>query len=79
VRSKASAKTYSVVRGGGGEVRVVVRIRDVYGITARFLVAASQQIKGVGALTTAESLEARAFLDSVAYDDEGGSLTWDVL
>ncbi len=78
-RSKASAKTYSVVRGGGGEVRVVVRVRDIYGITARFLVAASQQVQGVGALATAEALDARAFLDSVAYDDEGGSLTWDVL
>ncbi|MCW2543019.1 MAG: Saccharopine dehydrogenase [Frankiales bacterium] len=78
-RSNASAKTYAVVRGGGGEVRVVVRVRDIYGITARFLVAASQQISGVGALATAEALDARAFLDSVAYDDEGGSLTWDVL
>jgi hypothetical protein len=78
-RAKATAKTYSVVRGGGGEVRVVVRVRDVYGITARFLVAASQQISGVGALATAEALDARVFLDSVAYDDEGGSLTWDVL
>ena len=57
----------------------MVRIRDGYGITARFLVAASQQIRGVGALATAEALDARAFLDSVAYDDEGGSLTWDVL
>ncbi|MCU1588096.1 MAG: Saccharopine dehydrogenase [Frankiales bacterium] len=78
-RGSARAKTYSVVRGGGGEVRVVVRVRDVYGITARFLVAASQQVQGVGALATAEALDARAFLDSVAYDDEGGSLTWDVL
>ena len=78
-RSKATARTYSVVRGGGGEARVVVRVRDVYGITARFLVAASQQVQGGGAMAPAEALHARAFLDSVAYDDEGGALTWDVL
>ncbi len=78
-RSKASARTYSVVRGGGGEVRVVVRVRDIYGITARFLVAASQQITGEGAMAPAEALQARAFLDSVAYEDEGGALTWEVL
>jgi short subunit dehydrogenase-like uncharacterized protein len=78
-RSRATAKTYSVVRGGGGEARVVVRVRDVYGITARFLVAASQQVQGTGALATAEALDARAFLDGVAYEDEGGALTWDVL
>ena len=78
-RSKASARTYSIVRGGGGEVRVVVRVRDVYGMTARFLVAAAQQIQGEGAMATAQSLEARAFLDSVAYEDEGGSLSWDIL
>lgn len=78
-RSKASARTYSVVRGGGGEARVVVRVRDIYGITARFLVAASQQIQGEGAMATAEALSPRAFLDSVAYEDEGGSLSWDVL
>lgn len=67
-RSQATAKTYSVVR-----------VRDVYGITARFLVAASQQIEGSGAMAPAEALPARAFLDSVAYDDEGGSLSWSVL
>jgi hypothetical protein len=78
-RSQASAKTYSVVRGAGGEARVVVRVRDVYGITARFLVAASQQITGTGAMATAEALDARSFLDSVAYADEGGSLSWSVL
>lgn len=78
-RSRAAARTYSVVRGGGGEARVVVRVRDIYGITARFLVAASQQVEGKGAMAPAESLPARAFLDSVAYEDEGGSLSWEVL
>lgn len=78
-RQKASARTYSVVRGGGGEARVVVRVRDIYGITARFLVAASQQVHGVGAMAPAEALDPRAFLQSVAYEDEGGSLSWDLL
>lgn len=78
-RSSATAVTYSVVRGGGGEARVAVRVRDLYGITARLLVAAAQQVSGTGALATAEALEPRAFLDAVAYEDEGGSLSWSVL
>ena len=78
-RGKTSARTYSVVRGGGGEARVVVRVRDAYGMTARFLVAASQQCTGTGALAPAEALSARSFLDAMAYEDEGGSLSWDVL
>ena len=78
-RGKAVARTWSVVRADGQQVRVLVRVRDVYGMTARFLVAASQQVTGVGALATAEALSARAFLDEMSYEDEGGSLSWSVL
>ena len=78
-RTSATGKTYSVVRGGGGEARVVVRVRDAYGMTARFLVAASQQIVGKGAMATAEALNPRAFLSEMAYEDEGGALSWEVL
>jgi len=78
-RAGARARTYSVVRAGGREARVVVRVRDIYGITARFLVAASQQITGTGAMAPAQALRARKFLDSVAYEDEGGALTWSLL
>jgi hypothetical protein len=78
-RARTVTTTWSVVRAGGSEVRVEVRVRDAYGITARFLVAASQQVEGTGALATAEALQPRAFLDEMSYDDEGGSLTWSVL
>lgn len=79
VRARASAQTWSVVRAGQDEARVVVRARDIYGITARFLVAAAQQVAGTGALATAEALDARAFLDAMSYEDEGGALSWAVL
>jgi short subunit dehydrogenase-like uncharacterized protein len=78
-RGKTLAQTWSVVRAGSDEARVVVKVRDAYGMTARFLVAASQLIEGSGALATAEALDPRGFLDAMAYEDEGGSLEWSVL
>ena len=78
-RARATGKTYSVVRGGGGEARVVVRVRDAYGITARLLVGASQRIEGQGAMATAEALRPREFLSEMAYEDEGGALSWEIL
>jgi short subunit dehydrogenase-like uncharacterized protein len=79
VRAKTETSTWSAVRAGGDEVRVRVRVRDAYGMTARFLVAAAQQVTGTGALATAEALDPRAFLDAMAYEDEGGALSWTVL
>jgi short subunit dehydrogenase-like uncharacterized protein len=78
-RGRATGSTVSVVRAGGEQARVVVRVRDAYGITARFLVAAAQQVAGTGALATAEALRAREFLDAMSYEDEGGSVSWSVL
>jgi short subunit dehydrogenase-like uncharacterized protein len=78
-RGRAEARTYSVARSGADEARVVVKVRDAYGITARFLVAASQSLRGTGAMATAEALSPRGFLDEMAYDDEGGALSWRVL
>jgi hypothetical protein len=78
-RGQTVTSTWSVARAGSDEVRVQVKVRDAYGITARFLVAASQQIEGSGALATAEALHARQFLDEMSYDDEGGSLSWSLL
>ena len=79
VRGRTETSTWSVARAGNDEVRVQVKVRDAYGITARFLVAASQQVTGTGALATAEALRPRAFLDEMAYEDEGGALSWAVL
>ncbi|MCU1600201.1 MAG: Saccharopine dehydrogenase [Frankiales bacterium] len=78
-RAETRCTTWSVARAGTDEVRVEVKVRDAYGITARFLVAASQQIAGTGALATAEALDPRGFLDAMSYDDEGGALSWSVL
>jgi short subunit dehydrogenase-like uncharacterized protein len=78
-RARALSRTYSVARRGGAEARVVVTVRDAYGMTARLLVGASQQIAGTGAMATAEALDARSFLDEMAYEDAGGSLSWRIL
>jgi len=78
-RAETSCSTWSVARAGRDEARVEVKVRDAYGITARFLVAASQQVEGTGALATAEALSPRGFLDAMSYEDEGGALSWSVL
>jgi short subunit dehydrogenase-like uncharacterized protein len=78
-RGRTTSQTFSVVRAGGDQARVVVRVRDAYGMTARLLVGAALQVTGRGAMATAEALPARAFLDAMSYEDEGGSLSWKVL
>ena len=78
-RAETVTSTWSIARAGARQVGVRVQVRDAYGMTARFLVAASQQVTGTGALATAEALDPRAFLDAMAYEDEGGSLSWEVL
>ncbi len=78
-RGRTTGETYSVVRAGGQEVRVVVQVRDAYGITARLLVGAALQVTGTGAMAPAEALPAKAFLDEMSYEDEGGSLSWEIL
>ena len=78
-RAETETTTWCVAAAGSARVTVRVRVRDAYGMTARFLVAASQQVSGTGALATAEALDPRGFLDAMAYEDEGGALTWDVV
>ena len=78
-RGETVTSTWSFARSGKEQVGVRVQVRDAYGMTARFLVAASQQISGTGALATAEALDPKGFLDAMAYEDEGGSLSWDLV
>jgi short subunit dehydrogenase-like uncharacterized protein len=78
-RGDAEALVVAVARRAGRSARVAVRCRDIYGLTARLLVAASQQIGGTGAQATAEALPPRAFLDDVSGSDHNGELTWQVL
>ena len=50
--------------------------RDVYGLTARFLVEAAQHVRGAGAMAPAEALDPEPFLQAVSYDDEHGRFSW---
>jgi hypothetical protein len=50
--------------------------RDVYGLTARFLVAAAEKVRGSGAMAPAEALDPVSFLDAMSYEDEHGAFSW---
>ncbi|MDT7537572.1 MAG: hypothetical protein QOI82_1157 [Actinomycetota bacterium] len=78
-RGKAESLVVAEARRSGRSARVAVNCRDAYGLTARLLVEASQQIGGTGAQATAEALSPRAFLDAVSGSDHNGELTWQVL
>lgn len=78
-RRGSQAEVVVEARGATTSAAVRVQVRDPYGITARLLVAASQQVAGSGALTTAQALQPRVFLDAVSYEDERGALSWEVL
>jgi short subunit dehydrogenase-like uncharacterized protein len=78
-RGKAESLVVAVAHAGRRSARVAVHCRDVYGLTARFLVEAALQVAGKGAQATAEALRPRAFLDAVTGKDLNGELTWEVL
>jgi short subunit dehydrogenase-like uncharacterized protein len=78
-RGKAGALVVAEARAGGRSARVAVHCRDVYGLTARLLVEASQRVTGEGAMATAQALRPREFLDAVTGTDANGELRWGVL
>jgi short subunit dehydrogenase-like uncharacterized protein len=78
-RGNAQALVIAEARMAGRSARVAVHCRDGYGLTARFLVEASQSIGGTGAQATAEALSPRPFLDAVSGSDANGELRWEVL
>jgi short subunit dehydrogenase-like uncharacterized protein len=78
-RGRAEALVVAEARTAGRAARVAVHCRDVYGLTARLLVEASQSIGGRGAQATAEALSPREFLDAVSGSDANGELRWEVL
>jgi short subunit dehydrogenase-like uncharacterized protein len=78
-RGKGSALVVAEARAGGQTARVAVHCRDIYGLTARLLVEASQEVTGVGAMAPAQALEPRSFLDAVSGSDDNGELRWEVL
>jgi hypothetical protein len=78
-RGQAQSLVLAEARHGQRSARVAVHCRDAYGLTARLLVEASQQVGGTGAQATAQALPARAFLDAVSGADDNGELRWEIL
>jgi hypothetical protein len=79
MRARAKFRVLAEALGPGGRSAVLCEGRDVYGLTARFLVAAAQKVTGAGALAPAEALDPVPFLDAVTGDDEHGSFSWRLL
>jgi hypothetical protein len=76
MRARASFRILAEALGPGGRAAVLCEGRDVYGLTARFLVAAAQQVKGAGAMAPAEALDPEPFLQSVTGEDDHGAFSW---
>jgi hypothetical protein len=76
MRARAKFKILAEALGPGGRAAVFCEGRDVYGLTARFLVAAAQKVTGAGAMAPAEALDPIPFFDSVTYEDEHGAFSW---
>ena len=76
MRARAKFRILAEALGPSGRAAVYCEGRDVYGLTARFLVAAAQKVTGVGAMAPAEALDPVAFLDAVTYEDEHGAFSW---
>ena len=66
-RARAKFRVVAEALGTGGRAAVLCEGRDVYGLTARFLVAAAQKVTGSGAMAPAEALDPVAFLDAMTY------------
>jgi len=76
-RRRASFTIVADARGEGARRSAVVcEGRDVYGLTARFLVAAARRVGGAGALTPAQALDPVPFLDAVSGDGPTGRFEW---
>jgi short subunit dehydrogenase-like uncharacterized protein len=62
--------------GNGGSATVECTGRDVYGLTARFLVEAAGRLRGTGAMAPAEALDPVPFLDAVSGSGPTGEFSW---
>ena len=76
MRARAKFRILAEALGPGGRAAVLCEGRDVYGLTARFLVAAAQKVTGAGAMAPAEALDPIAFLDEMSYEDDHGAFSW---
>ena len=76
MRARARFRILAEALGPAGRAAVLCEGRDVYGLTARFLVAAAQHVTGAGAMAPAEALDPEAFLQLVSGEDEHGVFSW---
>jgi len=76
LRRRARFEIVAEAIGPSGRTAVFCEGRDVYGLTARFLVEAAQHVRGAGAMAPAEALDPEPFLQAVSYDDEHGRFSW---
>ena len=76
LRRRARFQIVAEALGPGGRAAVYCEGRDIYGLTARFLVAAARHLRGAGAMAPAEALEAEPFLQAVTGEDEHGAFSW---
>ena len=76
MRARARFRILAEALGPGGRAAVLCEGRDVYGLTARFLVDAAQRVTGAGAMAPAEALDPVPFLDAVTGEDEHGAFSW---
>jgi short subunit dehydrogenase-like uncharacterized protein len=76
MRARAKFRILAEALGPGGRSAVYCEGRDIYGLTARFLVAASQKVTGSGAMAPAEALDPVSFLEAMTYEDEHGAFSW---
>jgi hypothetical protein len=76
MRARAKFRILAEALGPAGRAAVLCEGRDVYGLTARFLVAATQKVSGSGAMAPAEALDPVPFLDAITGEDEHGSFSW---
>lgn len=78
MRARAKFRILAEALGPSGRAAVYCEGRDVYGLTARFLVAAAQKVTGAraGAMAPAQALDPVTFLDAMTYEDEHGAFSW---
>ncbi|MBV9410930.1 MAG: hypothetical protein JO148_05000, partial [Acidimicrobiia bacterium] len=76
MRARAKFRILAEALGPSGRSAVLCEGRDVYGLTARYLVAAAQKVSGTGAMAPAEALDPVPFFDAVTGEDEHGAFSW---
>lgn len=76
LRRRARFQIVAEAIGPGGRAAVFCEGKDIYGLTARFLVEAAERLTGKGGMAPAEALDAERFLQAVSYHDDHGTFSW---